>query len=685
MPDTRSPQTHAGIDWRDWSEETFALAREENKLVLLDSGATWCHWCHVMDRVTYENAEVIDFVSERFIAVRIDRDRRPELDAWLQRTPTVIRGSGQGGWPLTVILTPDGVPIWKATFLPPRAAGKFGPVPGLLDVLEQLEEVWRKDHEKLARAASEFREQGQAQLDAAFQQPGELSDELVATVVAGAKAEYDAQQGGFGRAPKFFGAPSLELLLARAWAGDDEAGRIVTHSLSAIADGGVHDHVGGGFHRYSVDARWHVPHFEKMAYDNAALLGLYAAAYAHTGEEYFADVARDIVGWLRRDLSGEDGFYASQDADVGLDDDGDFFMWTPEEIRAAVGEDANVVLAWYGVTAEGDMDHRPGRNVLHVTRSLQDVAEATGRSPEEVRDIVERAKATLREARRQRPRPAVDRTVFADLNGMVISALLRASAYVGEDAWAELAVAKLDALLASHCNDAGVFAHYVDGVALHNVGLLADQAWMLRALVDAYQHTGEAEYLRAGRIVGDFMIDRLVGRDGAFVSRPAPEVDEPTAPAPRRSWEDAPVRSSASVAAEALADLGTITGEGVYTDAAAAALASFAGGVEEGYGTFLGGYALAVDRLLHGPRSVVIVGEAAPEDMLAEARRAYLPHKLLLTLRPSDAGEKALLDRLGYAPVPGGVVAYVCEGKVCLAPADGVETLRDRFEEVQQR
>ncbi len=686
MPDTSSTQdTHTAIDWHDWSEETFQLAREQNKLILLDSGATWCHWCHVMDRVTYENDEVIDFVSERFIAIRIDRDRRPELDAWLQRTPTVIRGSGQGGWPLTVILTPDSVPLWKATFLPPRAAGKYGPVPGLLDVLEQLDKIWQDDHEKLAKAAREFGEQGQAQFDEAFQQPGELNDEIVQTVVAGIQADYDETQGGFGGAPKFFGAASLKLLLTRAWAGDEEAGHMVAYSLSAIANGGVHDHVAGGFHRYSVDARWHVPHFEKMAYDNAALLELYAAAYAHTGEQRFADVARDIVAWVRRDLSGEAGFYASQDADVGLDDDGDFFTWTPDEIRQAVGEDADVVLAFYGVTDVGDMHNRPARNVLHITRAPEEIAAQTKHSAAEVREIIARANATLLQVREQRSTPSIDRTVFADLNGMMISAWLRAADYLDDPAWTEEAIEKLNALLASHRTDNGVFGHYVEEGRLRNVGLLADQAWMLRAMVDAFQHTDDEAHLRAARQVGDFIIDRLVSKDGAFVSRPAAEPGLPTAVAPRRSWEDAPSRSPASVAAAALADLGYLTGEGVYTEAAATALASFAGGVQKDYGTFLGGYALAVDRLLHGPRSIAIVAVEPPAGMIALARQCYLPHKLRLILDPADAGDKALLEKLGYAPVDQAAVAYVCEGKMCLAPADNVDTLRDRFAELQQR
>lgn len=686
MPDTPSTQdTHTAIDWHDWSEETLALAREQDKLILLDSGATWCHWCHVMDRVTYEDSEVVELVAERFIPVRIDRDRRPELDAWLQRTPTVIRGSGQGGWPLTVILTPEAVPLWKATFLPPRAAGKFGPVPGLVDVLQQLDTIWREDNEKLRQATATFREKGPGQVDEAFQQPGELNDDIVQKIVAGIKADYDETQGGFGGAPKFFGATSLELLLTRAWAGEEEAGRMVAYSLSAIANGGVHDHIGGGFHRYSVDARWHVPHFEKMAYDNAALLELYAAAYAHTGEQRFADVARDIVAWVQRDLAAQEGFYASQDADVGLNDDGDFFTWTPEEIRQAVGDDADVVIAFYGIDDQGDMHNRPGRNVLHISLAPEELAAETEHSAAEVREILARANAALLQAREQRPTPSVDQTIFANLNGMMISAWLRAAEQLGEPTWTDEALEKLNALLASHRNNIGVFAHYVEDGQLRNVGLLADQAWMLRALLDAFQHHKDEAHLRAARQVGDFIIDRLVGQDGAFISRPASEPGSATGLAPRRSWEDAPSRSPASVAAAALADLGYLTGEDVYTEAAQAALASFAGGVQKDYGTFLGGYALAVDRLLHGPRSVVMVGQAVPADLQAEARRTYLPHKLVLTLHPADAGDKAVLDRLGYAPVPGGVVAYVCEGKMCLAPADDVETLRDRLSELRQR
>jgi uncharacterized protein YyaL (SSP411 family) len=676
--------TAADINWRDWSPETLAAARDTNKLILLDSGATWCHWCHVMDRVTYEDPDVIDLVSQRFIAVRIDRDRRPELDAWLQRTPTVVRGSGYGGWPLTVVLTPNATPLWRATFLPPRSEGQYGPVPGLIDVLQRLDEIWREKHEAIARSAAQFRQQGRHQLDAAYDQPGTLSAALVDRIAVGIKGEYDAERGGFGHAPKFFNATSLELLLMRAWAGDAEAEQIVTHSLTAMADGGVHDQVAGGFHRYSVDRRWHVPHFEKMAYDNAALLDVYASACALTGEERFAEVARGIVAWLWRDLSGDAGFYASQNADVGLDDDGDFFTWTVEEMRDALGEDAELAMRYYGVDAEGDMDARPGRNVLHVTMNADELAAKTGRPVEDIHEALQAGRQALLPTRRRRATPSIDTTVFADLNGMLISALLRASGHLGEKDWADVAVTYLEALLDSHRNAAGVFGHYIDDGELHNVGLLADQAWMLRALLDTFQHANSPEHLQAARVVGDFIIDRLVGEGASLVCRPQVEAPDPTVVAPRRSWDDAPIRSAASVAAAALADLGWLTGEPVYTEAARRGVESFAG-VDSRYGTFLGGYGMAVDRLLYGPRSVTVVSPGGTAGMVDEARRRYLPHKVVLRLKPGDPAQKAVLDQIGYAPVANGAVAYVCGHTACLAPAGDTEELRHRLDELRQR
>jgi len=494
---TTAMKTRNEIDWVDWSSEAFERARRGDKLVLVDSGATWCHWCHVMDHVTYEDAEVVDLVRRRFVPVRIDRDRNSELDAYLQRSVPVVRSQG-GGWPLTVVMTGDGHVLYKATFLPPRVDAHYGVTSGLIEVLTSLEEYWRRNRSAIASAGEDIRRSMSGTLSQAYSRPAPASVGQVDVVLASVHAEYDETHGGFGREPKFFNAPALELLLGRAWRGDSRSLDVAAHSLESIARGGVCDHLAGGFHRYSVDARWHVPHFEKMAYDNAALLGLYANAWSLTGRPLFQSVAVRTLDWIRSVLLADDrrGFYASQDADRGPDDDGDYFTWTLAEFRDALGgQDEPLMASWYDVDGAGDMLARPGRNVLHTPKTHAQQARMADLGEEELTRRVEAGRRRLLQARLERPAPAVDKTVFADLNGMLIDACLTAWQRLGRNHARDDALAVLDALLENLRDDRGVFAHYRDDRGLRQVGALADQAWMLRALLHACAATADDRYL----------------------------------------------------------------------------------------------------------------------------------------------------------------------------------------------
>jgi hypothetical protein len=453
----------------------------------------------------------------------------------------------------------------------------------------------------------------------------------------------------------------------------------------------VHDHVGGGFHRYSVDARWHVPHFEKMAYDNAALLALYADAWALTGREDYARVARGALGWVAGVLTDPaGGFCAAQDADVGLGDDGDYFTWTAAEVRAAAGGDAEIAIAYYDVDDAGDVHGRPGRNVLHAPKTVAQQAGLLGLRPEELADALERIRGRLLAARRRRTAPEVDTTVFADLNGMMIDAHLTAWERLGDEAPRRAALAAADRLLDTHRDDRGAFAHYVEGARRRGVGRLADQAWMGRALLHAFAATGEARYLRAADRAARFIVDRLAAPGGGFLSAPPAEGDGPAAVTPTQRWDDAPARSPASVAAELLWSLAPITGNDAYAEAAREALAAFAGAEHADYGTFLGGYGLALDHLLGGPRTVTVVGSPeAAEPLAAAARRRYLPAGTVLVLDPRAGGHAAVIERLGYVASDASAAgtkaaAYVCRGAACLRPAQTPEQLARRLDELRE-
>ena len=685
-----SADSHADrIDWQEWSDEVFQHARQAEKLILVDSGATWCHWCHVMDRVTYEDPEVVDLLAGRFIPVRIDRDRLPEIDARLQRSPALVQPMGNaGGWPLTVVLTPSGGVLFKATFLPPRASQQYGVPTGLVDLLEKLDDYWHGHRAEIEQAAQKNAQATGLQLAELFRQPGQLDRSIITQILQALAREHDANQGGFGGAPKFFHTPALRLLLTLA-PKNTQARQMLCRTLDALAAGGVYDQIGGGFHRYSVDAEWHVPHFEKMASDNAALLGLFADAYAFTGKAEYRRVARQSLGWIAEVLGGQEGsegFFASQDADVGLDDDGDYFTWTIPEVRQALGDRAELAIRHFGLTEDGDMHSRPGRNVLRVAVDADTLASEKGMTREQVRKQLQGIRETLADARGQRTAPQVDRTVFADLNGMLIDACLAASSRLEDQAPQRVALGVLDRLLDTHRDHRGVFGHYraPDG-RLVGVGQLADQAWAGQALVRAYTRHREPTYIEAAAQLADYVLSELTASDGGFVTAPAGDDDAPLSTGGRRTWEDAAGRSEASVAAEWLIALGHLTGEQKYTDAARAALESFAGADFGNWGLFVAGFAVAAERLLDGPRTVVLIGPS-DDPRTVELRRAagsiYWPGEMIVAVDPNGHHVGELVDALGYTE-QAGPTGYVCANRSCLPPARTGRELSDRISEAR--
>ena len=676
------------IKWMEWGPEVFKNARQTNRLILLDSGASWCHWCHVMDRVTYEDPEVIEVVNNKYVPVRIDRDRQSEVDAMFQRSPALVTGQEVGGWPLTAVLTPKGQLLYKSTFLPPRADSQYGASTGLVEILMRIDAYWRDNREEIDLAAHQLQHATEEHQRRMFQQPGELSDELILRIVNGIKQTHDQEHGGFGRSPKFFNATCIELLLCQGWAGDPDAMEMAISTLDAIACGGVYDQIGGGFHRYSVDEKWRLPHFEKMAYDNAAMLALYANAYALSGRDDFARIATETIEFIASTLGGRGGsigFYASQDADATVDDDGDYFTWTLDEIRASAGEDADAAIAWFDIDATGDIPHRPGRNVPAVTRGIDEIAAALDMPIDTLASSVEAARIKLRNARLKRKAPNVDTTIFADVNGMMIDALLTAWRRLDNDQARKMALTKLDRMLATMRDDRGVFAHYAVDDRLEGLGLLSDQAWMGRALVNAYTATGNGEYLAAALQVAKFVLANLRASDGSFVSSPIKTSQSPHEIPPGRSWDDAPARSPSSVAAQMLTDLAMLTGNFEFNDTAQRALESFAGGVDPNWGLFLGGYGMSLDRLLHGPRTVWIVTpleDGVTLELARTAQRAFIPNSIVMVLNTAAPTQKEIASRVGHLGLSD-PAAFVCEHHRCLPPAHNPDDLAQRLNDLR--
>src|SRR3989454_12702182 len=437
---------HQPVQWHEWGEEAFTTAQRENKPILLDIGAVWCHWCHVMDRESYDDADVAQIVNERFIAVKVDRDERPDIDSRYQAAVSAI--SGQGGWPLTAFLTPDGKPFYGGTYFPPSEQYRR---PSFKRVLLAISDAYHQKNGEVVEQAKMV-ESALSHSESFAGSSGEFSAGVIDAIAKSILGMFDPSNGGFGNAPKFPHPAALDLLIDQyARSGDEHFLNVFVTTLEKMARGGVYDQLAGGFHRYSVDERWVVPHFEKMCYDNSELLKNYVHAYQVTGSEFFAAVARDIVRWMDEWLSDRErgGFYASQDADYSMDDDGDYFTWTLQEARSVLmEEEAIVACLHYEINEIGEMHHNPAKNVLYVRASVEEIGKRLSLPLESVQAVLQSAKEKMYAARLKRPTPYVDKTVYVGWNALCVSAFLEAAKALQLDATRHFALRSLDRILA---------------------------------------------------------------------------------------------------------------------------------------------------------------------------------------------------------------------------------------------
>src|SRR5271169_1736416 len=638
---------HQPIQWHEWGPEAFAAAERDNKPMLLDIGAVWCHWCHVMDRESYDDAEVAAIVNEHFIAVKVDRDERPDIDSRYQAAVSAV--SGQGGWPLTAFLTSHGKPFYGGTYFPPTDG--YGR-PSFKRVLTSIANAYKEKHGDVVEQAKMV-ESAIAQAESFAGRGGRVSMSIIAAIQKSAFGMFDAQHGGFGSAPKFPHPSALDLLIeryARAASGaslrrtadggrphighahiqpvqsDEQLRNLVVTTLEHMANGGVYDQLAGGFHRYSVDERWVVPHFEKMCYDNSELLKNYVHGYQATGSEFFAYVARDIVRWMDEWLSDRErgGFYASQDADISMHDDGDFFTWTLDEARAVLTEDeAQVAALHYDINEIGEMHHNPAKNVLYVRAPIEEIARRMSLGAERVKELLDSAKKKMYAARLQRPTPYVDKTVYVGWNSMCVSAYLEAAKVLNLESARHFALRSLDRVLAEAWKPsakagegtrATCLLHvvaYSDPAASHREvpGLLDDYAATAIACLDAYEATADLSYFKFARAVGDAMIARFLDATsgGFFDAEPAAEgANLGVLSTRRKPLQDSPTPAGNPMAAIALLRLHHYTGDTAYRDKAEQTLETFAG-VAEQFGIFAATYGIAVLHLLENPVQVVVI------------------------------------------------------------------------------
>jgi uncharacterized protein YyaL (SSP411 family) len=657
---------HQPIHWYPWGDEAFAAAQAANKPVLLDIGAVWCHWCHVMDGESYEDPSLAAFLNEHFVCIKVDRDERPDVDARYQRAVQLL--TQQGGWPLTAFLNPRGEVFFGGTYFPPD--GKYGR-PGFRSVLAGVLQAYQSRRDQVDAQAQAIRQVLQEQLDE--HAPGEVAPAMLEEAQAAMLRIFDPVNGGFGSQPKFPHPGAIALLLHR-WFDQpsDQIRTIIDRTLQGMARGGVYDQLGGGFHRYSVDAKWIVPHFEKMSYDNSELLKLYLEAYALWGTVEYAETARGIVRWVRETMAEEEGGYAaSQDADVGLDDDGDYFTWTREEAAAVLGpEELEVAAAYYDIGTAGEMHHNPGKNVLFVSASASSTARRWGYSTEEAEQLLETARVKLRAARLQRPAPFVDRTRYTNWNAMMASAMLRAGAVL-DDEWATDHALRTLKRIEGESPDADAVTHTPGGLT----GLLDDQVQMAAAVLDAYEITGDVEWLKwSERLMERVWSDYWDNQGGGLFDTAQRKVpQEGLLPAPAKPVQDTPTPSPNGVAAIALARLGELTGAPRWKERANALLSAFAGRAAE-LGLHAATYLLAVDWAINPAFHLVVVGrpgDTVAEEMHRTALSGFLPRRVVQLLDPEEATRRPLPAPLrAMASLAAAPRGYACSGASCSPPAE---------------
>ncbi|MGH7532991.1 MAG: thioredoxin domain-containing protein, partial [Gemmatimonadales bacterium] len=630
--------------------------------ILLDIGAVWCHWCHVMDGESYEDPALAQLLNSEFVCVKVDRDERPDVDARYQRAVHAL--TGQGGWPLTTFLTARGEVFYGGTYFPPE--DQHGR-PGFRTVLTEVARIHREEQGRVEAQALAIKR--------ALAHAGDHPDPIDPTLVLLDQAEaelvrhFDPRHGGFGRAPKFPHPAATSFLIDRWYDSGRPEPRAMAHAtLRGMARGGFHDQLGGGFHRYSVDAEWLVPHFEKMAYDNAELLKAYLDGHAAFDDPYCADVARDTLGWIREVLADPDGgFGASQDADVGLDDDGNYFTWTIDEARAALSaEEFEVVAAHYDIGTAGEMHHDPARNVLWIAEDADAIAHRTGRTEPVVAHLIAVGKEKLAAARRLRPTPFIDRTRYTGWNAMLASALLHAGAHI-DDPWARTHALRTLERIRQESPETDAVLHVAGGIG----GLLDDQVQVAAAALDAYETTGNEDWLgwaeaMMERVWRDYRDDNAGGLFDVAHARGG----EGLLPERTKPIQDSPTPSPNGVAALTSARLAALTSSAHWHTRHLELIRTFGGQAAE-LGLFGATFLRALEWAVLPITHLVVVGPAGDIEADRMHRRAlttFIPRKVVHRLagksgaRPLPPALQAMVD--GTAPR-----AYACRGETCHAPA----------------
>ncbi|NWJ97928.1 MAG: thioredoxin domain-containing protein [Chloroflexi bacterium] len=666
---------HNPVDWYAWGEEVLAKAKTDNKPILLSIGYSACHWCHVMAHESFEDEVTARLMNENFVNIKVDREERPDLDAVYMEAVQAL--TGRGGWPMTVFLTPEGIPFYAGTYFPPD--NRHSGMPSFRQVLTILAQTYQEKPEDIAQNAQQIKEVLQ-QSTSHFQASERLlTIDLLESALQILLNQFDNRNGGLGHAPKFPQPMALEFVL-RSYrrTGNTMARQLLELTLEKMALGGMYDQLGGGFCRYSTDAIWLVPHFEKMLYDNSQLSLLYLYAYQAFGDEFYKHVAVETLEYVRREmLSPEGGFYSTQDAD-SEGEEGKFFVWSKAEIEQVLGsDDARLFSLYYGVTEQGNFE---GKNILYVTGTLEEVAQQAGVNQEELAAALGRSKAKLFERREQRLSPGTDDKILTAWNGQMLKSFAYASRILGEPVYRDIAVRNAQFLLSKlRREDGRLYRTYKAGHTAKLNGYLEDYANLIDGLLALYEATFEMRWLDEALGLALVMVEKFW--DEATSSFYDTASDHEQLVVRPRSLFDNATPSGNAVAAEVLLRLELLSGDSgerfrSKAGALLQAVAPAAAQMPSGFGRMLS----TLDFYLGSPKEVVIVGEEGSADtdvLLDEVYRHYLPNRVVM-LRPLSLNESdverwpLLINRTLLADK---ATAYVCQDYACQRPVDSLEGL----------
>jgi len=672
LKDQKSPYLlqHANnpVDWYPWGDQAFQKARKENRPVFLSIGYSTCHWCHVMEEESFENLEIAELLNRHFVSIKVDREERPDLDNIYMQS--VMAMTGSGGWPLSLFLTPEGKPFYGGTYFPPK--DKYGR-PGFKSLLLAIADAWKYKQAEILGAITEVQQRLDLQIRGI--RPGQISESILKSAFQNFSSRYDSTYGGFGQAPKFPMAHSLSFLLAY-WYRDDEnqALEMAEKTLQKMAWGGMYDHLGGGFHRYSTDQSWLVPHFEKMLYDQAILSKAYLEAYQVTKNEFYSQVAREIFEYVERDMTHpEGGFYSAQDAD-SEGKEGKFYVWKPEEIKKILGEkDARLFCEIFDITKTGNFEE--GESILHLEKPQKLLAKLHNLSQQELKEFLKSAKAKLYQEREGRIHPHTDDKILTDWNALMIASLAYGYQVLGEEKYLQAAERSAGFILKNLEHNGRLLKHYRGG-ASKVPGYLDDYAFFIHGLIELYQASFDPDWLKEAVCLTEEML-KLFWDDqnsGFFFSGK----DSERLISRTKEIYDGAIPSGNSVAIYDLLRLGKLTMKQEYIDRAEQALKSFAGTISSNpsaYSQML----IALDFYLGPTKEVVIAGDSKQtHKMIERVNSHYLPRKVILFNPAGEAGKRiqSLVSFLQTMPAKDGdPTAYVCENFICQLPTKDLTKL----------